>query len=314
MNVVKADRLAQAALPLRLDADAVRADGRGAGAGQPVERRPRAAGQPVHAADLVAGAGRGGVPGRRGVRLPQHRAARLRRARRSASRCWWACSCSARWWAAGGAGSTSAPFHLQPSELMQLLTIVALGKYLNDSPALEGRTWRHLAIPVLIVSAAGVADREPARLRHGVPAAADLLQHHDDRAPQAEDAGGDHGARDDRGVPDLPAPAARVSAQARRGVLQPQLGGGVPGAAGAERDRFGAVLRQGVPARHADPPAALPGAVDRLPVRGVGRGVGLRRLRGAAAGVPGRRSSGSSRSRARRGIASAPPSASASPR
>ena len=35
--------------------------------------------QPVHAADLVAGAGRGGVPGRRGVRLPQHRAARLRR-------------------------------------------------------------------------------------------------------------------------------------------------------------------------------------------------------------------------------------------
>ena len=43
-------------------------------------------------------------------------------------------------------------FHLQPSELIQLLTIVALGRYLNDSPALEGRTWRHLAIPVLIVS------------------------------------------------------------------------------------------------------------------------------------------------------------------
>src|SRR6185503_16981715 len=43
-------------------------------------------------------------------------------------------------------------FHLQPSELVQLLTIVALGKYLNDSPALEGRTWRHLAIPVAIVS------------------------------------------------------------------------------------------------------------------------------------------------------------------
>ncbi len=43
-------------------------------------------------------------------------------------------------------------FHLQPSELIQLLTIIALGKYLNDSPALEGRTWRHLAIPVLIVS------------------------------------------------------------------------------------------------------------------------------------------------------------------
>src|SRR5262249_18334990 len=43
-------------------------------------------------------------------------------------------------------------FHLQPSELIQLLTIIALGKYVNDSPALEERTWRHLAIPVLIVS------------------------------------------------------------------------------------------------------------------------------------------------------------------
>src|SRR6185437_4643288 len=44
------------------------------------------------------------------------------------------------------------PFHVQPSELVQLLTVIALGKYLNDSPALEGRTWRHLAIPVAIVS------------------------------------------------------------------------------------------------------------------------------------------------------------------
>jgi rod shape determining protein RodA len=44
------------------------------------------------------------------------------------------------------------PFHVQPSELIQLLTAIALGKYLNDSPALEGRTWRHMAIPVLIVS------------------------------------------------------------------------------------------------------------------------------------------------------------------
>jgi rod shape determining protein RodA len=35
---------------------------------------------------------------------------------------------------------------------MQVLTIVALGKYLNDSPALEGRSWRHLAIPVAIVA------------------------------------------------------------------------------------------------------------------------------------------------------------------
>jgi rod shape determining protein RodA len=45
------------------------------------------------------------------------------------------------------------PFHLQPSEPVQLLTIVALGKYLNDSPALEGRSWRHLIIPVAIASA-----------------------------------------------------------------------------------------------------------------------------------------------------------------
>jgi rod shape determining protein RodA len=42
-------------------------------------------------------------------------------------------------------------FHVQPSELMQVLTVLALGKYLNDSPALEGRSWRHLAIPVVIV-------------------------------------------------------------------------------------------------------------------------------------------------------------------
>jgi rod shape determining protein RodA len=45
------------------------------------------------------------------------------------------------------------PFHVQPSEMMQVLTIVALGKYLNDSPALEGRSFRHMAIPVAIASA-----------------------------------------------------------------------------------------------------------------------------------------------------------------
>jgi len=44
-------------------------------------------------------------------------------------------------------------FHVQPSEIMQVLTILALGKYFNDSPAIEGRSWRHLAMPVLIVSA-----------------------------------------------------------------------------------------------------------------------------------------------------------------
>ena len=45
------------------------------------------------------------------------------------------------------------PVHLQPSEMMQVLTVVALGKYLNDSPALEGRSFRHLLFPVVIVSA-----------------------------------------------------------------------------------------------------------------------------------------------------------------
>jgi rod shape determining protein RodA len=45
------------------------------------------------------------------------------------------------------------PMHVQPSEGVQLLTALALGKYLNDWPALEGRTFRHLAIPVAIVSA-----------------------------------------------------------------------------------------------------------------------------------------------------------------
>jgi rod shape determining protein RodA len=44
------------------------------------------------------------------------------------------------------------PFHFQPSELVQLLTIIALGKYLNDSPALEGRTWRHLVMPAVIAA------------------------------------------------------------------------------------------------------------------------------------------------------------------
>ena len=62
---------------------------------------------------------------------------------------------------------------------------------------------------------AGVADRQATRLRDGVPVPAHLHHHHADRAPEAEDAGRDPGPGGDRGVPDLPAPAARVSAQAR---------------------------------------------------------------------------------------------------
>ena len=133
---------------------------------------------------------------------------------------------------------------------------------------------------------ARAADREAARLRHRVPAAAHLLHHHDDRAPAGEDAGRDHGARDRRRVPDLPAPHARVSAQAVRGLLRPELAGCLPDPPGAQRDRLGTLLRQGVPARHPDPPAPLPRAVDRLSVRGVGGGVGVRGLRRAPARLP----------------------------
>lgn len=40
------------------------------------------------------------------------------------------------------------PLHLQPSELMKVLVILAIGKYLEDSPAPEGRTLKHLAVPL----------------------------------------------------------------------------------------------------------------------------------------------------------------------
>lgn len=42
------------------------------------------------------------------------------------------------------------PFHVQPSELMKVLLVVALAKYINDSPAVEGRTLRHLLIPLVL--------------------------------------------------------------------------------------------------------------------------------------------------------------------
>lgn len=44
------------------------------------------------------------------------------------------------------------PFHIQPSELMKVVMIVALAKYINDSPALEGRTLRHLLPPLLLAA------------------------------------------------------------------------------------------------------------------------------------------------------------------
>ncbi len=43
------------------------------------------------------------------------------------------------------------PSHLQPSEIMKVLMILAVGKYLNDTPALEGRTLKDLVIPLGLV-------------------------------------------------------------------------------------------------------------------------------------------------------------------
>jgi rod shape determining protein RodA len=45
------------------------------------------------------------------------------------------------------------PLHLQPSEMMKVLLVVALARYLDDSPALEGRTLRHLLIPLALAAA-----------------------------------------------------------------------------------------------------------------------------------------------------------------
>lgn len=42
--------------------------------------------------------------------------------------------------------------HFQPSELMKLLLILAIAKHLNDTPALEGRTLRHLGMPLVLVA------------------------------------------------------------------------------------------------------------------------------------------------------------------
>jgi rod shape determining protein RodA len=41
-------------------------------------------------------------------------------------------------------------FHLQPSELMKVLTIIALAKYIHDTPSLDGRTLRHILVPLFL--------------------------------------------------------------------------------------------------------------------------------------------------------------------
>jgi rod shape determining protein RodA len=45
------------------------------------------------------------------------------------------------------------PLHLQPSEMMKVLLVVAIAKYINDSPAHEERTLRHILIPLALAAA-----------------------------------------------------------------------------------------------------------------------------------------------------------------
>lgn len=40
--------------------------------------------------------------------------------------------------------------HLQPSELMKVLTVIALAKYIHETPALDGRTLRHILVPMML--------------------------------------------------------------------------------------------------------------------------------------------------------------------
>jgi rod shape determining protein RodA len=49
-----------------------------------------------------------------------------------------------RWLQLGGVGG-------QPSELMKVLLIIALAKFLHDDPVVEGRSVKHLAIPFVLV-------------------------------------------------------------------------------------------------------------------------------------------------------------------
>jgi rod shape determining protein RodA len=52
---------------------------------------------------------------------------------------------SARWIGYG-------PLRIQPSEVMKVLLILALARYLHDDPAVEGRTLRELAVPFVMVA------------------------------------------------------------------------------------------------------------------------------------------------------------------
>ena len=50
------------------------------------------------------------------------------------------------------------PLHLQPSEVMKVLTVIAVAKYINDSPAPEGRECWTLQLLADRVVALGLAD------------------------------------------------------------------------------------------------------------------------------------------------------------
>ena len=134
---------------------------------------------------------------------------------------------------------------------------------------LEGRLWRHLAMPVLIVSApASLIAKQPDFGTAFLILAITIM-------PTARlkpaDAGRHRGHGRHRGLPRVPAPAARVPARASR-RSSTRLRGRLPDAPGLERHRFGALSRQGLHARHADPSAALPGLLETDFPFAVGRG------------------------------------------
>ena len=202
-DVIAFHRVAQAAFPLRLDVDPGLLAMVGAGPGQPVERAAGSWPATVLEADL-SGWRWGSAYFWRWRRSTIAPSAAL------ATGCYGAGAAlliavllfgrmvggARRWFDLG-------PVHLQPSELMKVLIIVALGKYLNDSPALEGRTFKHMAIPVAIVTLPVLAIAKPARFGHRVHDLPDLHHRDADGAAEAEDAGGHHGDGVDLGVAHL---------------------------------------------------------------------------------------------------------------
>ena len=149
---------------------------------------------------------------------------------------------------------------------MQLLTALALGKYLKDSPALEGRTvgatWRSpsssSARPAWLI--AKQPDFGTAFLLLLIFFTVMLTAR-----LKLRTLGAIIGLARWRRSPIFRHLPARVPAQARRGVLESDLRGRVPDAPGAERHRFGALFRQRVHARRRRSGCGLPGAWTDFP-------------------------------------------------